>query len=190
MTVSTTPTATATTMLGSLRRSSFHNVLTTTSFGVTTASSASASYSDDSEHHNEPPINKELMEQYGTRLATAKASLASVTKRVANDRQEFANLQAGLRQGTGRGLLTDAWLKQNLMGLLHRHAKAMETRKAAAALQEVSTTTPKSTTTVAVATAGSSPTSIMQSLSLDSAQNFKEHVASPPLGGGKTTTVP
>lgn len=170
-----TPTAAATTMLGSFRRTSFPSVLTkpNSSFGgsVTT----SEDYSDHHHHlsYNEPPIDKELLEQYGSRLATAKTSLAAVTKRVVNDRQEFAKLQAGLRQGTGRGLLTDAWLKQNLLGLLHRHAKTLETRKAAAALQEVSLTTTATTTT--------SPTSITQSLSLDAAENFKQHVASPPL---------
>ena len=147
---------------------------------------ATLSSDEHDERGAEPPIEKELLEKYGTRLQNAKASLAQATKRVLGDDAEFHAMQNGLRQGTGRGLLTDAWLKQNMMGVLHRHAKALEARKANVLLQEVNST--KTVLVVPPASPGkapgppvtASPTSVMNSVSLEQG-SVSEHFASPPL---------
>lgn len=135
-------------------------------------------------------ISKELLEMYGSRLEATKSSLAAATRRVVHDPTEFSLLQQQLRQG--RGLLTDAWTKQNLCGLMHKHARACETRKAAAALREVASPVPcksnDNSTTMSTSFTLSSPTSIMHSLSLDAA-SVKEHVGSPPLAIHDTTAV-
>ena len=185
-TSNTTTTTARTTMLSSFRPKSLHQVFGTSST-TTTSSSSISSFGNltvtsiDNHYDNTTPdlstlnIDKDLVQQYGHRILAAKRSLGHATRRVIADDAEFAALQAGLRQG--RGLLTDAWMKQNLVGLLHRHANQQQARHAAAALSEVSSTCTRKTS---LSPTSHSPTTVLQSLSLD-AHTVHQHVASPPL---------
>lgn len=142
---------------------------------------------DQEEEDTTTTVSKELLETYGARLATTKTRLASATKRVVRDTEEFRHLQQALRQGNNKipyattatnatsAPMTDAWLKQNLPHLMQRHARALEQRRAAFKEQQQQQQQQAAATAV-------SPTSVMsgQLLQVD-ATAAKSHVASPPL---------
>ena len=140
-------------------------------------------------------VSKDLLEQYGTRLQATKAVVATSAKRVAHDREEFRRLQAVLRHRvyTGsknnnssnatstNGAVSDAWLKQNMVPLLQKHVKAMETRRQQQQAQAAAAATTNS--------GMASPTSVMQFVSPFDANNgaetgsviMEKAVSSPPL---------
>ena len=89
---------------------------------------------------NEPPMDKEVMDEYGARCQAIRTAMMEHAKRVTRDPEEFKHLQARLRgqqQSTTTTTavmmmgLTDAWLKQNLAFVVCAHARDCELRASA-----------------------------------------------------------
>ena len=184
MTSSTNTTADSSTLhLFGLRRSSVFAPPPSTT-------TASFDNEDDHHHHHHPevPIDKELLEVYGTRVAAIKAAMVEQARRITRDPEEFKHLQARLRSrgSTGAACSSDAWLKQNLPALCRAHAREAELRhaarlqiQAAELLAQRQQQQQQQQQQVSPSTRVS-PTSVTASFHVDAAF-LKEHVTSPPL---------
>lgn len=178
----------ATLHLFGLRRGTLLQSLGGTTMTITTPSS----FDDDD---TRPPLDRHLVEAYGTRCAVTRTALTEGVRRLVRDAEGFRRLQARLRSSSSSST-TDAWLKQNLVGVVRTHAREAELRQAdrrrrreeeeaaeaAAAAEEEKEAAASPSLDPDTTDKAASPTSVLSFWQGDpEAVVMKERVAAPPL---------